>query len=211
MAALAQNIEVVMISKQPSRIFKDCDQRKVLATLKQGEPIIAFLDVYCNENPQQQQMVEAFFLSDSSFAAGWIITSDFDQQEVDSNAMPYEENDRTFWIDNMQVLHTTPKSAGIKIQFVNHSEKTIKTISFTVIPYNAQGQVVTDGLGKSSKAITINTSMPPWANATSTDDIIFAAVGIVQYKLSDIKVTYTDGSTETFQFVKILRPKGALW
>lgn len=96
-----------------------------------------------------------------------------------------------------------PNSAGgvdAYVSFTNKSSKTIKYITWTVIPYNAVGDVVYSEIGYKSEAHLSDTG--PYAQGQGHGSgwywsCVWYNSTITSIKLSEIEIEYTDGSNKT--------------
>lgn len=86
------------------------------------------------------------------------------------------------------------------VSFTNKSSKTIKYITWTVIPYNAVGDVVYSEIGYKSEAHLSDTG--PYAQGQGHGSgwywsCVWYNSTITSIKLSEIEIEYTDGSNKT--------------
>lgn len=96
-----------------------------------------------------------------------------------------------------------PDSAGgtgVKIFIKNDSEKTIKYVSFEVIPYNAVNDVAPSEIGgKTNQWLTITGPINPGADHMEAQwESIWYNSTIKRVEIRTIEVEYMDGSKETF-------------
>jgi hypothetical protein len=111
---------------------------------------------------------------------------------------------KPFWVyDNISVLNNTKGFQGAYITFLNTSVQIIKSISFTVVPYNEANEQVTDNKDKNSMNCEILGPIGPEERATYENDILFSTTVISYYKLSNISVQYLDNTTKHFNFSDI--------
>ncbi len=111
---------------------------------------------------------------------------------------------KPFWVyDDISVLDNTKGFQGAYITFYNTSAKIIKSISFTLVPYDSDNNNVKDDKGKNSMNCEILGPIGPEEKATYENDILFSTEYINYYKLTNISVQYLDRTSKNFNYSDI--------
>lgn len=87
---------------------------------------------------------------------------------------------------------------GVKIDFVNDSEKTIKYVFFTVAPYNQVGDQIRDRHnGRSAVTLSVTGPIKPNAYEKYTWNYVWDSHTISDIEVTQIEILYSDGSQKT--------------
>jgi len=114
---------------------------------------------------------------------------------------------KQFWITNVSVIDYSRNSQGISVTFLNNSLKKVKYINFTVIPYNAVDDIVTDDMNHNYKSCQLIGPIDVKDEATYYNEILFFTSIIHYYKLSNISVQYMDNTIKYFSYPDVLLKK----
>ena len=161
-----------------------------------SEPIITAAETaYKGLNAKSQSQVNNHNLLKAA-------RTEFDKQK----AAKAEEERKSALQNTIRVTRvwcSSPNSAGgvdAYVSFTNKSSKTIKYITWTVVPYNAVGDIVESEIGNTSTANLSDTGPYKTGQGHGSGwywDCIWYNSTITSIKLTNIEIEYTDGTSKT--------------
>ena len=99
------------------------------------------------------------------------------------------------------------EGTGFKATVFNSTKKTIKYVTFTVVGLNAVGDPVRGGFARSAPAPMLRGIGPiePGETATYSKDYMWMTDVVESFRISSIKLEYTDGSSKVVSDVRNVR------
>lgn len=101
-----------------------------------------------------------------------------------------------------QAYTKTPNSAGgvdVFIDFVNLSDKTVKYVNWTAIPYNAVGDKVRGEISRRSEVKFLKTGpISPYEGTRGYWETLWYNYSIICMEITRLSIEYMDGSKKTY-------------
>lgn len=208
--SFSQSEDNIIICNNVSYLYNDCNFRGNAGYVLAGTRCKLLSDT-CrnNKNNVPLALIEAIGTPEKK---GWADLRSFRPEKdktADSIALSRADSlqalmrTKPFWVTSVELIRMNTATSGIRVVFLNTSDKTINSVRFTVIPYNKEDVQIRDDKGSSKKDCHLKWPIEPGDIGAYIEELLFHNSEIAYYLLSGISVEYSDLTTRNFDFSEI--------